>query len=524
MHCGLGGIVGLVFVGYVLVMGKAGAEAEDGMIEAPGADAYGYSESAYTLPPGPHLFTDWRYVYAMHIGYDAPRHGTPPDKLDVVRASAVKPCYGVRIERVVPQKRGPVLQNDRPWEFFTPYTVLLEYEGEYRLYYNTMPKDRPEDYMLCVATSKNGLDFEKPELGLVEFDGSKANNIVLGGHYVHGAGVFVDASAPPTERFKAIYQTKLNEEEMADLRRRRPELAERIAKLDNAAIGGAVSPDGLHWERIADPLMAHVSDTGTTAYYDEHLGRYVGYFRMGVMRRRGIGRAEAVDFRNWPKPELVFWPTPDEAPWVDYYTNGHARYPGSQTAHLMFPMIYERTRDSSVVRIATSLGGRHWDFIPGGSVLEPGHESAWESGCLFPGAGLVKLPDRSVAFPYVGFAVPHKFPRSVPLGDIGLAIWPSGRIASLTADDTGEFYTIPLKLEGDALYLNFETDRSGLVQVEICDMEGRNWSKCDPLWGDHLNKRVTWNSGEGDLKVSPDRPVTLRFRLRAARLYSFEVR
>ena len=70
--------------------------------------------------------------------------------------------------------------------------------------------------------------------------------------------------------------------------------------------------------------MGHVSDTGTTAYWDERLGRYVGYFRMGVWGRRMIGRAETTDFRRWPRPEMVLAPDPSEAPWVDYYTNGKA--------------------------------------------------------------------------------------------------------------------------------------------------------------------------------------------------------
>ena len=32
---------------------------------------------------------------------------------------------------------------------------------------------------------------------------------------------------------------------------------------------GLVSPDGLHWKRIDEPLLIHKGDTDNTVYYDE---------------------------------------------------------------------------------------------------------------------------------------------------------------------------------------------------------------------------------------------------------------
>ena len=46
---------------------------------------------------------------------------------------------------------------------------------------------------------------------------------------------------------------------------------------------------------------------------------------------------------------------------------------------------------------------------------------------------------------------------------------------------------------------------------------------CDPLWGDRHEARVTWK-GNGKLGRARGETVTLRFRLRAARLFSFEIR
>ena len=56
---------------------------------------------------------------------------------------------------------------------------------------------------LCYATSKDGIHWEKPELGIVDFHGSKKNNIVLRGE--HGIGVLEDPhETDPQKRYKAI--------------------------------------------------------------------------------------------------------------------------------------------------------------------------------------------------------------------------------------------------------------------------------------------------------------------------------
>ena len=64
--------------------------------------------------------------------------------------------------------------------------------------------------VLCYAESEDGLTWRKPELGLQEWNGSRANNIVLGRELagprgLMGAAVFRDATAPAHERFKCMF-------------------------------------------------------------------------------------------------------------------------------------------------------------------------------------------------------------------------------------------------------------------------------------------------------------------------------
>lgn len=51
---------------------------------------------------------------------------------------------------------------------------------------------------------------------------------------------------------------------------------------------------------------------------------------------------------------------------------------------------------------------------------------------------------------------------------------------------------------------------------------GRSFEDCDPVSGDRPSHSVTWR-GQSDLGVADDVPIRFRFRLRAARLYAFEV-
>jgi len=243
---------------------------------------------------------------------------------------------------------------------------------------------------------------------------------------------------------------------------------------------------------------------------------------MGVMGRRIIGRAETSDFRRWPHPEMIMLPNAGGPPWVNYYTNGRSIYPGTHTMHLMFPMIYHRNTDTSVMRVASSMEGRVWNFLPGGAVLEPGLEGEFDGGCIFPGAGLAEISGDRVVLPYSGFSVPHKFPRLGPLGEIAFAVWKKQRLGALVADEEGRFITHSLISEGDRLWLNFKTGRTGSIGVEVEGIEGRTLGECDPLFGDQLMQQVTWN-GQATLGVKSNKPFRLRFRLRSAKLYSFEI-
>ena len=167
-----------------------------------------------------------------------------------------------------------VVTPDRPWEYVIAgyNSVTKVNESDYRIYYDVIgPKGR----FLCVALSTDGTTYTKPSLGLYKFEGSAQNNIVavievpnMPAHIPPGAcsgpyprplfcvfpkmigTVYVDATAPPTSRFRFIGHYPL------------------------------VSADGFEWSFLPGASRGqHVpfSDTQIAAYFDPHAGLYVSW-------------------------------------------------------------------------------------------------------------------------------------------------------------------------------------------------------------------------------------------------------
>jgi hypothetical protein len=474
---------------------------------------------AYDLGHGKQVFIDWQLIepgYGVRWGGDRPTSWEMPHGLHL----AVHP------PRIDPQ---PLVWPDRVWEtFINVYCTLFEDEGRFRLYYEChylREGDEPSDLraMLAYAESTDGVNWAKPRVGTISFQGSTDNNLVyaLGlslGRGAHGATVFRDPSAPPDQRYKLVH--------MGD-------------EGGKSCVFGAVSPDGLRWTALKQPLITdYVSDTQTVMRYDERKGRYVGYFRgwEGMEEadwwgRRAIAYAESERFEGWPKPRILVTSDIHDNPDTDIYTNAYTPWPDARNAYLLFPAFYQRALDVTEVHLMTSRDGLHWQrpsrepLIPSGG---PG--SGWEGG-VYAGCGLVSVRKGEWSLPIgpkrhshnQGLFAESKS-ASIDRGYLCLATWRQDGFTSLEALTEGQCTTAPLTFTGARLHLSAWTRFGGEVKVELAAVSGEtiaehSFGDCDLISGDLLDHIVSWR-GNPDLSAWAGKPLRLRLYLRRARLYA----
>ncbi len=125
-----------------------------------------------------------------------------------------------------PVPREIVLRHDEPWEGTgSGYHSVFRDGDRYRMYYKAfniqvvpgqIVSERTAHRYTCYAESTDGVHWVKPRLGLVDFRGSRTNNIVIASGR-HGA-INVDAAHPavfrdtnpaalPEARYKAVFRS-----------------------------------------------------------------------------------------------------------------------------------------------------------------------------------------------------------------------------------------------------------------------------------------------------------------------------
>ncbi|MBI3921588.1 MAG: hypothetical protein HY318_09245 [Armatimonadetes bacterium] len=499
------------------------------------------------------VFTNWYYVRPGSYGwYDAAGNG-----VSASRQAALGPweaqfkrrdCpQGIRLVAQPAQRRGPLLGLERPWEKTGVSAGTLLKEGDrYRFWAGCQGEDGQS--RSCCFESKDGITWERPKLGLVEFAGSRDNNLLP---FAPGL-VFIDPSAPPEERYKGVSTDSYSQDEFEAFRKRRPEDWEHRAQRKDVGhiygVAGFVSPDGLKWKKIVEPLVVEHSDTQTTAYFDEQLNKYVLYTRnwmvgprspraqedrpMGWLGeapgagRRSIGRTESDSFLQFPLSEVILEPSPDMLPNDLLYTNCKTTIPGSPDQHLLFPAVWNTGTDATKIVMASSRDGKVWNYVPGRPVLETAPFGQWDGGCVFASPNLTELPDGSFVLPYTGYVYPHKYPRGAWKFQPGLAVWPKGRLVALEAEERGEFATVGFIPPGRKLRINAVTQRAGSILVEVADLDGnpipgRTFEEVAPIIGDQHKTPVTWK-GQDDLGHKEGAAIILRFRMDRAQLFGLE--
>jgi len=509
------------------------------------------------------VFTNWFYVRAGHFYWlDEDGNKVNTDRESMIdehsaRFVARNVASGVRLFSERARREIPFIHSDKPWDTRGISISTLIYEdGKYRAW-GICGSDRHEIWK-CYFESTDGLHWKKPNLGIVEFEGSTNNNLLdvrfpafsTGGpsYKESSFSVFIDPNAPPEERYKTVWISRISYEDfLKKYKKKRPWSYYAIEKnnpgVEVDVLKASVSPDGYHWKHLMDPLTFEMNDTHNTCYFDQALQKYVLYTRdymvgsraPGIpyargfhkaVSRRAIGRTESSDFRQFPLSEVIIETENDMLPSDQLYTNCYTTIPGAPDHHLMFPVLYNISDDDTDLLIYSSYNGKTWHRLPGPPVHASQPFGEPDGGCFFAAPNLVERSDGDWILPYAGFNVPHKYPRGTVRSAHGVLVWSKGRLVGIEAPEKGEFATAAILLPGKKLKINALTQRAGHIKVELVEFDGKpipgySFDEADPIIGDQFWTEVTWN-GKSELPVPPGTPIWFRFKLSQAKLYGLE--
>ena len=478
-----------------------------------------------------------------------------------------------------PTPREVALLHDAPWEGnATAYHSIFRDGDRYRMYYRSWHLTVDSDQLsqgivsLCYAESRDGIHWTKPPLGLHEFQGSKANNIVISnemamGHQVTmgGPAVFRDTNPNtlPDEQYKTFLISK-------------SPLGMRPYK----------SADGIHWSPMTDgPTITNGAfDSQNLVFWDSVHGEYRAfwrYFTKGTTDDkawkpsgiRAIRTATSDDLRHWKnEANLAYVDSPPE----ELYENGVAPYHRAPHLLIGFPVRYidragapstsgrdgrdtpglENTRawpvslralpDLQQREARAASSERYGSAITEGLLmagrdgvtfkrwnegfLRPGIErpGTWNYGQQFIGWHLVETasqlagaPNELSLYATEGYWTAQK---GTSLRRYTLRL--DGFVSVQAPMSGGELITRPVTFTGGTLSLNFATSAAGSLRVELQDVQGKALpgyalNDCDELFGDTVDRTVTWHN-KSDLSTLIGDVVRVRFVLRDADLFAFQ--
>jgi len=415
----------------------------------------------------------------------------------------------LRVGKVRKESRNPLFVEDKPWEarFDNLYANVVREPstGLYRCWYSPFVvdeavrtiaraerKSKPyralkREMGVCYAESRDGLKWSKPSLGLVEFEGSRENNLVCRGP--HGAGVFRDAhEQDPARRYKMLFQDRTT--------------------------SGASSLDGIHWTApVAFASIDAVGDTHNNAIWANALSRYAGITRLWdrSTKQRLVGRTESDDFLHWRKALEILRADP-RTPESQTYAMPIFEYAG---LYLGLLMMFHVPSDTVACELAWSADTLNWERVDSGTPLIPlGGAGACDSGCVYAAATPVVL-NNGIRLYYGSSNGPHTGWRD---GFFCLAHLRPDGFAAMEARDGATIITRPVEVSGDGLRVNVDAT-NGELRVGVLGEERLSVERSVALRGDHMDAACRWRGA--DLKHLLGRRVQLVFALRSARAYGF---
>ena len=358
---------------------------------------------------------------------------------------------------------------------------------------------------ICYAVSGDGVAWEKPDLGLVEFNGDRHNNLVdLECADVAACVVLHEPDDPdPERRFKMVFESTKYDQRMAV----------------------AFSPDGLRWrESDRNPVSAYkIEMSGLVRLGD-------GYYCNGQMlgkRPRKLRTIISYDFERWTAAHNV-----------GFQRDGIPHSPGAVQAGAQVHLgasLWDRgntilgmygiwdcpTEDRRAVYMDLGLvvtidALQYQEPVPDFGIVPAAEEEDGATPALMQGQGYENVGDETL-FWYSAWRE----------GEVRLARWERDRLGYASVDDEdgpagAHLWTSPFRMEGGlaSVFLNVEgTGPHSSVSVAVTDerfepISGLGADQCATV-EDGYRARVRWK--DGDAASVGEQPVRLKISFEGLR-------
>ena len=418
-----------------------------------------------------------------------------------------------------------------PWEArydnAYPNVIYDPKYRKYRCYYTFCSKDEEStstpreerakrDYRpmstritsLGYAESDDGVHWVKPNLGLVDFEGSRDNNMIF--RYAHGTGIFLDEEEiDPAKRYKLV--TKV----------------EYPGSRTYMAVN--FSEDGIHWgNMIPWPRWNPPADSHNFPFRD----KVDGLFKVITRTWRDGVRVSAIcssrDFINWSEPREIMRGDGFESQvysmpvfWYDGIYLGLASmfHEGDRSAPTFDTVDLELTCAAASDKFDRVAPYQY--LIPRGKGKSP--DGDFDSCCIYAAAPL-DMGDGRLCIYYMAGNGQHTNFRET---SFARAFLPKDRFAWYEPRDPEKVSVIPtgrMNIYGNAFSVLADVAEGGAWSVAVCPnwkgepFEGFGHEDCVLIPGEDGYTRVQWKRKLMDLENAT---ICLVFRFRKTKLYAF---
>ena len=428
--------------------------------------------------------------------------------------------------------QNPVLTGDVPSDGQVLVAAGARWDEQRKLfqlwYYSIHFETKKEEHYSAYAESADGLHWRRPKLGLFEFNGSSANNIVPA---PLAMVVFDDHDADQNRRYKGIDCIK------------------------GPDVGIWFSGDGIHWTASAkNPVLAPTGDTHSLLGWDERARKYIGYFRPEGHpessvhgQRRQVGISFSDDAENWTPIVPVLCADMHDPPGTEFYWLHATLYEGIYIGLLSVlhldndrldlsqrdPAGQEQTVDAQLV---CSRDGIHWNRMGNRAAwLSPGPYQSWDDQVVWPSVPFLVRDE--IRLYYGGTSLRHsladqketvgqRYQGRSRLGGIGLAtLRRDGWVGvQSNAHQQGRLTTRAFILEGSGLEVNADAS-AGKILIELSGADnvplpGFSGEEAASISSNSVRHRVIWRRPFGEIL---GRSVRIRFTMENSKLYAFQV-